>query len=171
MVDDHGQVALAFAVGDLIDPDPLQIGEQVDLALRLGADPLADPPDRSPGEPQQLGDRGVRAVDRKPGDLVLELAGEAGAVAGPGDGADGDPVAAAAHSRAVGLDVGEGGAEIERPPTPSALAEVVAGRAPPADPAAIELGGLRSGGHHHLSLIADPDVLDHRSLQPEQAAP
>jgi len=35
VVDDDGQVALAGAMRDLVDPDPPRPGEQIDLALGL----------------------------------------------------------------------------------------------------------------------------------------
>ena len=43
VIDDDGQVALALAMGYLIDPDPSQPVEQIDLALRLIADAFVRP--------------------------------------------------------------------------------------------------------------------------------
>ena len=48
MVDDDGQVPLALAVADLVDPDPPQPVKQIDLAHRFGGDPLEDRADRPP---------------------------------------------------------------------------------------------------------------------------
>ena len=48
-------------------------------------------------------DRGLRTVDREPRDLVLEAAGEPGAVTRPRHRAHHDPVAAAAHPRRLRL--------------------------------------------------------------------
>jgi hypothetical protein len=42
---------------DLIDPDPPQAVEQINLAHRLGGDPLKDRPDRTPRHAHQLRDR------------------------------------------------------------------------------------------------------------------
>jgi len=61
VVDDDSQVALADAMRDLVDPDPPQPGEQVELALRFAADALADPAHSPPGDPQQLSDGAPRA--------------------------------------------------------------------------------------------------------------
>lgn len=127
---------MALAVGDLVDPDPLKAGEQVRLAPGLGGHPLADPPDAAPADPHQLGNRAARGVHRQPGDLLLEGTGEARAVAGPGDGADDDAVLGAAHSRRVGLRIGDG-AEIERPPAPPALTQIEARGATPANAATV----------------------------------
>jgi hypothetical protein len=60
VVDDHGQIALALAVGDLVDPDPPQAGEQVGLASGLLRHPLADPPDAALADPHQLRDGAAR---------------------------------------------------------------------------------------------------------------
>lgn len=39
VADDDRQIALALAMADLVDADPPQAGEQIDLALLLGRDP------------------------------------------------------------------------------------------------------------------------------------
>jgi hypothetical protein len=64
VIDDDGQVPVAFAVADLVDPDPAQIGEQVALADGFGGDALADRADRAPRDPQQLGDGLLGTLDR-----------------------------------------------------------------------------------------------------------
>jgi hypothetical protein len=51
VVDDDGQVALTGAVRYLVNPDPAQTDEQVDIALGLGGDALADRADRPPRDP------------------------------------------------------------------------------------------------------------------------
>jgi hypothetical protein len=68
MVDDDGQVPLAFADRDLVEPEALEVRVQVALALLLGGDTLADTPDRPPRDPHQQTDRGVARVDRQPRD-------------------------------------------------------------------------------------------------------
>ena len=45
MIDDDGQVALADAMADLVDPDALEAREQVDLPRRIGGNTLTDPAD------------------------------------------------------------------------------------------------------------------------------
>ena len=59
MIDDHGQVLLAFADRDLVKPEGLQAREQVAALLGFGADALADPPDGPPRDPHQRTDRGL----------------------------------------------------------------------------------------------------------------
>jgi hypothetical protein len=76
VIDDDGQVALTLAMRDLIDPDPSQTVEQIDLALRLIADAFADRADRPPGDTHQLRDSGLRRVDGQPPRLVLKRPGE-----------------------------------------------------------------------------------------------
>jgi hypothetical protein len=51
VLDNDGQVALTRAVRCLVNPDPAQTDEQVDIALGLGRDALADRADRPPRDP------------------------------------------------------------------------------------------------------------------------
>jgi hypothetical protein len=44
MVHDHSEVPLAFAVADLVDPDPPEPIEQIDLPRGLAGDALEDLP-------------------------------------------------------------------------------------------------------------------------------
>jgi hypothetical protein len=66
VIDHHGQVPLALANRDLIDPQALESREQVELGLRLGGDPLADPADRPPRDPHQLRHRRLGGLDGEP---------------------------------------------------------------------------------------------------------
>jgi hypothetical protein len=47
MVHDDGHVPLALAVADLIDPDPSELVEQIDLAHSLRGDPFEDRAERA----------------------------------------------------------------------------------------------------------------------------
>src|ERR1035437_2224956 len=105
MVDHDRQVSLAFADRDLVEPEALEVREQVALAGRLGADTLADPPDRPPRDPHQQADRRLARVHRQPRGLILERPGEPRVVPRPRDRRDEHPVALALHSGRVRLDV------------------------------------------------------------------
>jgi len=59
MIDHDREVPLSLPVADLIDPDPLQPVEQIDVAARLISDPLKDPADRPPRNTLKLSDRGL----------------------------------------------------------------------------------------------------------------
>jgi hypothetical protein len=59
MVHNDGQVPLALAVADLVDPDLSQAVEQIDLAHRFGGDPFDHCANGSPRDAHQLSDRGL----------------------------------------------------------------------------------------------------------------
>jgi hypothetical protein len=169
MVHDDGQVALTLAVADLVDPDPPEPVEQIDLALRLGRDPLEDRADRPPRDAHQRRDRSLRRVHRQPRDLVLEGPGEPGVMTGPRHRDDDHAMAPARDPRCVGLNERERRSEIKCPPAPASLTKVVSRTAAAADPAAIPLPPDRPSAHDHFSLAARPDVL-HRQLGAARAA-
>ena len=171
VIDDNGQVALPAAMAYLINADPPQPGEQIDLALRLIGDAFADPADRSPRDTHQLRNRGLGAVDGQPRRLVLERAREPRVVTRPRHRADHDTVATARHPRRFGLHERERRAEIQRAPAPPAVSKIETGTAAPADTAPIMLPPPRPGRHDDLSLIADPHVLDDRPHQAQQPRP
>jgi len=171
MIDHDGEVSLALAVADLVDPDPPQPIKQIDLAHRLGRDTLEDRADRPPRDAHQLRDRGLRRVHRQPRDLVLERPREPRAMPRPRHRAHDNTMAPARHPRRLGLHERERRAEIQRTPPPAALAEVETRRPAPAHPAAIPLSEARPDAHDHLALAAEPDVLNDNSAQPEQPRP
>lgn len=126
VVDDTGDVALALAIGELVDPDPAQPLQPVTAPRLLVSDhPLNDPAHRQPGEPHQLADRALRALRRQPRHLLLELARKPGALPRPGHPRDHDPVAPALDPRRLRLHERLRRPDVERPPTPSALAAVI----------------------------------------------
>ncbi|MER3485587.1 MAG: hypothetical protein C4345_06085 [Chloroflexota bacterium] len=170
MVDDHGQVALALAVADLVDADPAQMVERIETSALLGGDPGQDPADRQPGDPHQLRDRPLRALAGKPGDLVLEAAREARVVARPRHRRDHHTMPLAAHPRRLRLQEADRGAQIERTPPPPALTRVVAGAASATEPAAAPLAPARAR-RDNQRVPVEPDVLDHRLLDAQQPSP
>ena len=72
---------MALAPRDLIQRDLKQVVEPIGRE-QLVADPLDDPPDRLPIDPHQPTGRGPIGLGHQPGDQVLEVPGEAGAVPG-----------------------------------------------------------------------------------------
>jgi hypothetical protein len=171
MVDDHGQVLLALADRDLIEPEPLEVREQVAAALGLGSDTLADTSDRPPRDPHQLADRALGRVHRQPRRLVLEGPGEPGVVPGPRHPRHDHPVALALDPRCIGLQPAERRAEIQRPPPPPTVTEVIARAAPPTMRAAIPLRVRRPHRDHDLVALIDLDPLEDRLLQPQHPRP
>jgi hypothetical protein len=88
----------------------------------------------------------------------------------PRDRSHDDTMLLAVHARRVGLQVRQRGPQIQRPPAPASLAGILARTAPPADTAAVLLPRARADRHDDR-LQLDADVLDHRSLDPEQQLP
>ncbi len=72
----HGQVAVPFAIGDLVDPDPVEVVRR-GVVDSLGHHVDDDLGHRLPRDPQQLGDRRLVHPLSQPGDDVLEVTGVA----------------------------------------------------------------------------------------------
>src|SRR3954466_10300537 len=170
VVDHHGEVALPAADRDLIHADAPELGEHIPPPAGLVGHALTDPADRAPTRAHQRRDRARRRVHRQPRRLVLKGRGEPRAVARPGHGGDDDAMAPTRHARRLGLNVGEGHAEIQRAPAPATLAPVIARTAPPADPAAAALGRAWTDADHDRVTV-EQNVLDHDPRQPEQPRP
>ena len=172
MVDHDRQVAVALAVGDLIDADAPQALQTVDALPGLLRDAGDDPADGAPGNPQQLGDGGLGGVDCQPRRGVLELAREPRTMPGPGDGGDHHAVLAAAHSGRVGLQQRRHGPKVQRPPAPSTLALIEAGAASAADPTAPPAPSCRSHRRHdRVGLLIEADRFHDGVLDAEQPCP
>jgi hypothetical protein len=54
VIDHHRQVAVPTLVRDLIDPDPAQPSQPIEVGIDVGGDPSDDRPDRAPGDPHQF---------------------------------------------------------------------------------------------------------------------
>jgi len=162
---------VTFARRDLVEPELLESGEQVASLLGLGRDAFADPSDGPPRDPQQVADRGLERVDRKPRRGVLEAARETGVEARPRHRRDDHPVALALNARSVRFQEADRRAEVKLPPPPPTLAQVIPRASPPAVRAAIPLAKTRADRHHDRVVLVELDLLDHHLLQPQQPRP
>ena len=113
----------------------------------------------------------LRRLDRQPRDLIFEAARERRVVPGPRDRRDNHAVTLAANPRRVGLEIRERGAEVQRPPTPAPLTEVITRAAPPAMRTAIPLPCARADRHHQRARVGQLDVLHDSSPQTEELLP
>jgi hypothetical protein len=110
-------------------------------------------------------------LDREPRDLILELAGERGVVSGPRHRRNDHAVTLAADAGRIGLEIGERRPDVQRPPAPSALTQVVAGAPAPAARTTIELARDRPDRHHQRARVDQLHVLHDSSVQAEQLLP
>jgi hypothetical protein len=172
MVHHDGQVAVPLLVADLIDPDPAHPGEPVHPGHRVLGDPRDDRPYSAPGDPHQLGHRGLRTRHRQPRDLIIEEPGVPGAVPRPGHRRHHHPVLGAAHPRRISLQHRHHNAQVQRPPASSTLPLVIARTPPPAQPTAAPL----PAGRPHMrdqqrSVLIELDPADRGLLDPQQPSP
>jgi hypothetical protein len=170
VVDDDDHVALALGGGDLVDPDPLEVGQRVAPCALVGHHALADRADRAPVDPHQLRDRLLGGVHGQPRRLVFERHGEARVVPRPRHRGDDHAVLLAADPRRRRVQVDKRGAEVQRPPALVTISPVIAGATSPAVRAAAALAGLRAHPHDQR-LLLDEGARDDRSAQPEQLPP
>ena len=171
MIDHDREVPLSLSVADLINPDPPQPVQQIDVAARLVSDPLKDPADRPPRDAHQLRHSGLRATARQPRDLILKATREPRVMTGPRDRSHDHVMPATVDPRRVRLKETERAPQVQRPPRPTALTIVIPRAASPADPATTPLPETRPDRDDHLPLAADPHVLHHRPLQTKQPGP
>ena len=172
VVDHHGQVAVAFTVGDLVDADAPQPLQAVDTLPGLLGDASDHPADGPPGHPQQLGDRHPGGVDRQPRRGVLKRPGEPGAMPRPRHRGDHHPMGRAANPGRVGLQEHPHHAKVKPTPAAPALALVIARAAALTDrtapPAA---AGRPHHSDHRVGLLVEHDLLDHGVLDAQQPLP
>jgi len=163
---DRCEVALAAAIGDLVDADR---DEAVEAALveLVGDHALDNPPDGVLRDPQKPGDRGLGHLLRQPRDDVLEVARGRRPRARPWHRFKPHAAGPAAQPPQLGLDDATARAKVQMPP---ALDAAVVDLKPPA--------GLPAARAHpspppqpdrdNDPLGAEADVADRRSRQPEQ---
>src|ERR1700694_767961 len=75
MVDDEREVTVLLSPRHLVHPYVKETLETVGVKL-IGADPLDDPPDRAPVDPDQSLERRLVGAGRQPRDQALEVARE-----------------------------------------------------------------------------------------------
>src|SRR4249920_2993141 len=90
---------------------------------------------------------------------------------GPRHRRDEDAVTPAVDPRRVSLEIGERGAEVQRPPAPAPLTEVIARAAPSADRTTIPFPCGRADRHHERAGVRELDVFDDSSLKTEEFLP
>src|ERR1035437_9169779 len=139
VVEDHGQVALPLAVADLVDPDPLEVGEEVSPSLLAAYHPGDDGGHTAPADPQQDRHRALGAAGHQPGHLVLELGGEPGAVPGPGHRSHHHPMLWATDPGTLRLQPGHRAPQVQSPPPPRAFTPIEPGAVSAAQPAAVPI--------------------------------
>jgi hypothetical protein len=174
VVDHHREIPVSALVGDLIDPDPGQPGEPVMQRLDIGPDPGDDRAHGAPGDPHQLSHRGLGALGRQPGDLLIEDQGVAGTVPGPLDRGHRGAVRGTVHPWCGCFQHDLDGAKIQRPPPAPSLTTVIGSRSALATTAPGPSPRPSSGSHmshQQLLVLVELDVLHDRLLDPQQGAP
>jgi hypothetical protein len=99
VVGDHGQVAVALAIGDVVDADAVQ-AVQAGIVQAISHHAHRDGGHGLPGAAQQSGDGGLVGALGQIGHDVFEVAGEPGTRTGPGHGLGTDPAAGPAGKAA-----------------------------------------------------------------------
>jgi len=126
VIDHAGEIPLSLAVGDFVDPDAAQPGQQVGLPGPLGHDAFDDGLYRPPGDAQELRHRRGRGAGGPPRHHVLKGVGVPRFRARPGHVRDDDPMLRAGHPGDFSFEVDHGGAPVQAPPPPRLTAPVVA---------------------------------------------
>ncbi len=149
VVDHAEQETPACAVGNLVDPDPVQPRQPVGAPSQLRDHPDHDRRHRPPRHPQQDRQRRERHMGGQPRRGVLETGAEPRPVPRPRHRDHRHPVLDAGHPRRLGLQIHPGGAQIHTPPAAPALATVITRTTPPAPPTPTPTRAGRTHPHHH----------------------
>lgn len=136
VVDDDGDVALALAVRQLVDPDAPQPVEHVPAVSVLGHDPLHDGGHRPLADPKQLRHHRRRRMRRQPAGLVLERPGETGFGSRPWHRRDDHTVDRATHPTGISFEERPDRPQVQRPPSTPPPPAVMAPASTPAARAA-----------------------------------
>ncbi len=172
VVDDDAQILVAALVGDLINPDPRQVGELVMKFAGVIPDSGDDCPDGAPRDPHQLGDRSLRRLGGKPRDLCIEVVGVTGLMPGPRNGRHGHTISPTRHPRSVGFQIHLNCPGIQRTPAPPPTAEVVSRTPSTARPASVpHRPGWPDRDDQNPGVVTYFHGLDNRFLDTEQGPP
>ena len=128
---------MSTLVGNLVDPDPGEVRELVELFLGVGPDPGDDRSDRAPRDAHQDGDRGLGSLRGQPRDLVIKEQSVTALVPRPRNGGHGHAVDTAGNTGRVGLEVDLNRAHVQRSPATSPITDVVTRAAFVAGPASV----------------------------------
>jgi hypothetical protein len=142
--------------------------------LDVGPDPGDDRPHGAPGDPHQLGHRGLRAHGGQPRDLLIEHVGVPGGVPGPRHRSHRGSMLGAAHPRRVGLQLHLDRTQVQSTPPPASLSTVIGRRPTPTPPAPGTRPRPDPGAHmrhQDLLVLVELDMVDDRLLDPQQGAP
>jgi hypothetical protein len=144
-----GQIAVPFAVGDLVDPDPGHPVQQVGAAGGVSDDAFHDPGHRPPRDPQQFRHRRAGRARRQPRTGVLESVREPGARTSPRHLGHHHAVRIAAHPGSVSLQLDDHRTQVDRPPPALSATTVIAPAPPGASRASTLPGPGRTHPDHH----------------------
>src|SRR5664279_49235 len=169
VVDHARQIPVPLTIGDLVDPDPAEPVELIDLAGQVLHHPRHDPRDGPPGQPQEHRDRTQRHVLHQPRAGVLQQVRTPRARPRPRHIRHQHTVLRAPHPRRRRLQERPNGAGVHRPPPPYPHPRVIARAPPTALTTPTRRPGVGTHRHHQDLLVTvridlDRDVLDDHAL-------
>jgi len=115
VVRDEGQVAVVFPPGNLVHPN-IDQAFKAGLIELFGNDAFADRPDSPPRDPGERGDGGLVRTGDQPGDHVLKVRAEAGAVPCERHALNHDPMNGAEQAPAQHREHYRPAGEVHMPP-------------------------------------------------------
>ncbi len=172
MVNNNSQILVATLVGDLINPNPSQVGERVIKLVRVIPYSGNDRPHRTPRDPHQLGDRSLRRLSRQPGDLRIEVMGMTGMVSGPRNSRNRHTMNPTRHPRRVGFQIHLNRPAIKATPAAPSHPRVVSRAALLTDPAPVLYRSCGPDpGQQNPSFLVELDAFHNRFLDTKQTSP
>ena len=163
---------MAALVGDLVDPDPAQPVDAIDVLFDVVVDPGDDRSNGAPRHPQQLTRRRLRGAHGEPCRHRVEVAGVTDTVTRPRHCRHRGTMGAATDPWRVGFDEHLRRAGVQRPPPPPPITVVIAWRASLA--ASAPAAGLRVRPDRHDDRpirVVDTDPFHDRACQTARVLP